>query len=110
MTSSALRILPTPTGTPKAFLKAYVNSRQGSSWNKYSDFEYKESEIEPYRMLYWSRKRDRIIGYGNQVAWPAAKAAKEAKEAANQIKAKEAVKKDKRWNGLETEPFAEIWV
>ena len=43
-------------------------------------------------------------------AWPTAKAAKEAKEAANQIKAKEAVKKDKRWNGLETEPFAEIWV
>ena len=38
--------------------------------------------------------------------WPAAKA---AKEAANQIKAKEAVKKDKRWNGLETEAFAEIW-
>ena len=31
-------------------------------------------------------------------------------EVANQIKAKEAVKKDKRWNGLETDPFAEIWV
>ena len=28
----------------------------------------------------------------------------------SQIKAKEAVKKDKRWNSLETEPFAEIWV
>ena len=53
----------------------------------------------------FSSSRCASISSDETGAWPAAKAAKEAKEAANQIKAKEAVKKDKRWN-----PFAEIWV
>ena len=45
MTSSAFKILPTPTGTPKAFRKAYVNSKHGCNWKRYALLEYIEQWI-----------------------------------------------------------------
>ena len=46
MTSSAFKILPTSTGTPNAFRKAYINSKHGCSWKRYALLEYIEVLID----------------------------------------------------------------